>query len=291
MWADSLTLAEVEATIGAATSLGGVSWAVPLLQRAKPILDRLRVGIIDRDSYRRNPLQPAEMSFLFEIRFARAIASTGLVADYEYAAGVGETTVDFRVGLNPPWFVELVSLHESEAFKRASWTSGAWYGYSLGTNAEDPRQSEEGETLKAQERIGNKVLGKGQKPIKFPEPSGVRHMLMVDARGFMGDGHGDGADWHQIGYGPLGLDSHLVKFWTNPTTGLYEPIRGVFEEHCPLAAARLIRERIHVLGFICEKKFDLDEISRQAFYCCNPALFGTEEEARHAMAAWPLRRE
>jgi len=58
----------------------------------------------------------------------------------------------------------------------------------LRTNAEDRTQSEEGETIKAQERIGEKVFERKKGPIKFPEPAGSIHMLMVDARGYMGDG-------------------------------------------------------------------------------------------------------
>ena len=144
----------------------------------------------DKKAYQANPLQPSEMSLLFEIRFARALTDAGLSAQYEHCAGVGNSTVDFLVDGDPPWLVELVSLHESNAFKAASWKSGVWAGFQMGTNANDLRQSEEGETLKAQERIGGKVFD-GQQPIKFPEPNGSIHMIMVDARGFLGDGHGD----------------------------------------------------------------------------------------------------
>ena len=35
--------------------------------------------------------------FLFGVRFASALASAKLVADYEYKTGVRDTTVDFRV--------------------------------------------------------------------------------------------------------------------------------------------------------------------------------------------------
>jgi hypothetical protein len=77
MWADTLTTEEVDATLEAAHLLGTVPWAVPLLDGTKPILDRLRAGVTDRDTYRKNPLRPSEMSFLFEIRFARSLARHG----------------------------------------------------------------------------------------------------------------------------------------------------------------------------------------------------------------------
>lgn len=290
MWADTLTLGEVEGTLAAAVDLTAVTWAVPLLSRTKPILDRLRRGLEEREAYSANPLQPSEMSFLFEVRFARALAAANVTAEYEYAAGVGNTTVDFRVNLDPPWLVELVSLHESDAFKKAAWKSGAFEGFGLSSNAENPRQSEEGETLKAQDRIGNKVFEHGRGPVKFPAPNGAIHMLMVDARGYMGAGHGDKADWYQTAYGPHGLEQHLIKFWTNPKTGQRQPIMGLFEVGCPLPASRIVQERLHVIGFICERDFAAGEIKEQTFYCCNPALFKNEQAARAAMSSWPLRR-
>ncbi|MCX7382902.1 MAG: hypothetical protein NT133_16150 [Alphaproteobacteria bacterium] len=201
MWADSLKTEEVAGTLDAADHLSRLAWAAPLLSRSASILDRLRIGLNDKDTYRANPVTSAEMSFLFEIRFARALADVGLTATYEHPAGVGNSTVDFRVELDVPWLVELVSLHESDAFKAATWTDGVFHGYTLTTNANDPKQSEEGETLKAQERIGAKVFDRKRGPIKFPEPGESVHMIMVDARGFMGDGHGDAADWHQMIHG------------------------------------------------------------------------------------------
>jgi hypothetical protein len=61
-----------------------------------------------------------------------------------------------------------------------------------------------------------------------------------------------------------------------------------------MACANALREwrwsRVHFIGFICERRFEADEIQRKAFYCCNPALFENEEAARTAMASWPLWR-
>jgi len=290
MWADSLTEAEVDGTLSAADQLVFVSWAAPLLKRINPILDRLRIGKHNRELYRKNPLMPSEKSFLFEIRFAHSLAMAGVTAKYEHSTGEGNTTLDFKVNLEPPWLVELVSLHESEAFKNASWTSGAWQGFMLSTKATDARESEEGEILKAQERIGSKLCDEKQKPIKFPKPSGAIHLLMVDARGFLGDGQGDKADWHQIAYGPHGLKDHFIRFWTNPKTGRRAPIRGLFEQDCPLLASRIIQERLHVIGFVCERTFEPGEIKERAFYCCNPALFENEEKVRTVMSHWPLIR-
>ncbi len=289
MWADSLKTEEVSATLDAVTTLGNVAWAAPLLTRTASIVERLRVRLTDKDAYRANPITSTEMSFLFEIRFARAVADVGLTATYEYTAGVGNSAVDFRIELDVPWLVELVSLRESEAFKAATWTDGTFHGYLLRTDANDPRQSEEGETLKAQEKIGAKVFDRKQGAIKFPVPSGCVHMLLVDGRGFLGDGHGDAADWHQVIYGPAGLDPHLIKYWTNPKTGERAAIQGLFQPACPLPAARVAQQRLHVVGFVCEKNFGRNEITQQSIYFCNPALFETEQAARSAMAEWPLK--
>ena len=289
MWADSLKTEEVNGTFDAVGQLQRVAWAKPLLTQAAPILERLRVGLTDKEAYQTNPITPAETSFLFEIRFARALANAGLQATYEYAAGVGTSTVDFRVGLDPPWLVELVSLHESAAFKAASWTNGMLGGYLLRTDADDPRQSEEGETLKAQERIGAKVFDPKRGPIKFPEPNGPIHMVMVGARGFMGDGHGDAADWRQMIHGPIGLDHYFVKYWTNTKTGERTAIRGLFEQECPLPSGVVAQQRLHVIGIICEKDFTATEIAEKSFYLCNPALFPGETAARQALSRWPLR--
>jgi hypothetical protein len=290
MWTDTLTSEEVVGTLRAAERLKTMNWAAGLLSQIKPILDRLRVGLNDKDAYRANPLVPSEMSFLFEIRFAAAIAAAGLSAEYEHSSGVGNSTVDFRVALDPPWLVELVSLHESDAFKAATWSDGVHQGYILHTDADDPKQSTEGEALKAQERIGAKVFERKRGPIKFPVPDGSAiHMVMVDARGFGGDGHGDAIDWRHIAHGQHGWNAAQVMRWTNTKTGVRMPIRGLFEPECPLEAAQTLQARLHVIGFICERTFAETEIAADTVYLCNPSLFEDEAAANVTMSRWPLR--
>jgi hypothetical protein len=289
MWADSLKEKEVEGTLNAANQLVSVNWAAPLLNRTKSILDRLHIGKDNRELYLEDPLKPSEMSFLFEIRFAYSLAMEKVTAVYEHATGVGNTTVDFKVNLDQPWLVELVSLHESKAFKEACFTSGELQGVKLSTNATDRRKTVEGEIIKAQERIGEK-LWKKQRQIKFPEPNEAIHMVMVDARGFPGVGIcGEKANWHQIVYGPRGL-GELTSFWKNPETGQREPIRGLFEQNCPLRASRVIQERLHFIGVVCERTFEAGEIKDRSVYYCNQALFGSEEKARIVLSHWPLIR-
>jgi len=87
MWADSLKLEEVEATL----KRGGLPERRPL-GCATSQSDRIDFGppadrITDKAAYQRKPLQPSEMSFLFEIRFARSLALAGLAAQYEHHTG------------------------------------------------------------------------------------------------------------------------------------------------------------------------------------------------------------
>jgi hypothetical protein len=157
--------------------------------------------------------------------------------------------------------------------------------------ADDRRRSEEGETLKAQERIGAKVFDSGRGPIKFPEPKGSVHMIMVDARGFLGNGRGDKADWRQIAFGPHGLDPRLIKYWTSPTTGERAPIMGLFQSDCPLRAAPTLQARVHFVGFVCERTFLPGEIKQQVYYASNPVVFADEDAAKSAIMRWPLRSD
>lgn len=289
MWTDALKLEEVEGTLRAADVLITVPWATSVLTRARSCLERLRRGQEDLDAYRENPLTSAEQSLLFEIRFAAALARQGVTAQYEYPTEVGETSMDFRANLNPPWLVELVSLRMSDASKEATWADGNYYGMTLMTSVGDNRKSPEAEMIRAQERISEKVYDrKQQQPIKFPTPSGAMHLLMVDARGYQGGLGGRAADWLQISFGPKGL-SHPFT-WFDSDTNKWSPIRGLFEPECPLVAAKTMKERIHFIGFICEKTFGNEEIRDCSIYLGNRSLFDSDDSARQAVANWPLWR-
>jgi hypothetical protein len=80
------------------------------------------------------------MSSLFEARFALALHDCGVTPEYEHAAGLGNTTVDFQFG---PWLVELYSLDESDAVKAATWQNGSLSGRVLATyQPPDPAEIE-----------------------------------------------------------------------------------------------------------------------------------------------------
>lgn len=288
MWTNTLTENEVIATLAAEERLRGVDWAKPLLDCTSSMTDRVRVGLNDKAAYRANPVKPDEMSFFFEIRFADALAEAGMTASYEYSAGVGRSTVDFRVESNPPWLVELVSLRESQAFKEASWATPQCQGYFLSTNPNRPDQSVEGETRNAQRRIGMKVANREGRPVKFPVPNDHLHMVIVDARGYMGDGKGLIDDFRQMVLGPDAVQPHFIQYWTDTETGQRGPIRGLFEQKCQLPASRVARERLHYIGLVCEKDFIPTELLDRIVYLPNLALFADEADAQRKFSGWPL---
>jgi hypothetical protein len=121
-----LSTREATATQLALDVLGGESWATKLVARVAE----------------GGGLSTANMPLLFEARFGLALHDCGIAAQYEYAAGVGETTVDFQFGR---WLVELYSLDESEALRAATWERGPFFGRVLMT-VPPPRPGEEERT-------------------------------------------------------------------------------------------------------------------------------------------------
>ena len=98
MWADNLTTEQVQALHWRQQiQLRLVSWAAPLLAQTKPILDRLRVGLTDKQAYSAKPLQPSEMWIPLRNPVARALATAGVIAEYEYAGGMGNSTINFEL--------------------------------------------------------------------------------------------------------------------------------------------------------------------------------------------------
>ena len=51
-----------------------------------------------------------------------------------------------------------------------------------------------------------------------------------------------------------------------------------------------MRERVHFIGFVDEEDYVAGEIPRVPHFIGNPNLFGDEDEAMAAFAAWPLQR-
>lgn len=275
MFGEILTTSEVECCETILARLSSVHWAAPLLKQ---------VGGKDTWSYDRKPL-------LFELRFAGSLHAGGWTADYEYAAGLGESTIDFAVpGERPVWLIELVAILTSDAVKEVSWENGLLFGAEMSTDAKDPRHSPEGETILVQQKIGEKVLSHTG-PIKFPEPAPWRlHMILVDVRA-VGVTGADIHDCIHVAYGARALAggaAPLQQYWRRPD-GTRTPILGLFDPaNTHLKAAELIRERIHFLAFCSDEEYGDESFASCVWCMANPHLLPSAEHARMACRAFPV---
>src|SRR5207253_2519349 len=111
-------------------------------------------------------------SLMFEVRVAYALHRLGFSAEYEHQTGAGTKSADFRVRGDRDWLIELVSLGVTDAVKAATRQEGPLVSLDLNSNAKDRKQSEEGELIKAIERIADKAT-------KFGRPSSAMHMILV----------------------------------------------------------------------------------------------------------------
>lgn len=266
---DFLSRPEADASELAMQELASVTWAQPLLN-----IIRSRGGITR-----------ANMTFLFELRFALALHRAGIATDYEIQGARGTIDFGFTSG-GRAWRVELMRLLETNAAREAAWRRStddrfAVFGRMLNTDAPDPLQSEEGETIKAIERICQKFERDGQ-AYKFPPLDGALHVLLIDFRTFLLGG--DSQDWIHVG---LGADfvAHdaLRRYWRD------RPITGVFDPRTKLRGATFARERVHFLGFVNERTFTCNELPSAIEFVANPRLFQEPDEARAALACWPIQ--
>jgi|SRR5450631_407317 len=256
-----------ERNVRALEALSTTDWAQRLLKRVRS----LGITLAADDT-------------LFELRYAHDLARARVAPVYEHPTGVGNSKVDFKLPGKVPWLVELVSIRESDAMKDA--TTEETFGRGIRTETllltstagiSDPtkkKQTQQEELLRVVHKIGEKVYN-GKKPIKFPVPDGSAfHMLLVDMRGFEGFGEPDRDHCRQIVGGPA-----LVRepFNVERHADTWEPIRGVWDEANPTMAAELLRERIHVIGFVHEQFYCDDEIRDITLPFLNPALFPENE--------------
>jgi hypothetical protein len=231
---------------------------------------------------------PEAMPLLFEARTAFAIHRGEAAAEYEYAAGVGNSTIEFRVVGERDLRIECVSLRESMGATRAVVRDGALYRQALvtpplGASRERAERSTEAQIIKAQEKIGEKVFANG-KPTKFPLPGDALHAVLVDARGMM-PGGGDQWDFAQIANGPDWVPPDVpVHFWED------RPIAGIFEESYPGRAGPALRERIHLIGFIAEEQYAPGELFDGVAWTHNPHLLSNSQLRAEAEALQRMLR-
>jgi len=152
----------------------------------------------------------------------------------------------------------------------------------LSTTADDRRQSTEGETLKAVQRICQKCERDGQ-PHKFPPPAAAVHVLLVDFRTFM-NGRSDFHDRVHLGLGGEYVSNKFCRLFWEGTL-----ISGVFNERTTVRGATSACARIHLLGFVDEKAYEPGAFAASTQFIANHYLFSTSAEAKEAIAAWPLQ--
>ena len=252
------------------SKLADVHWAQSLLHRID-----VGGGIVEENQ-----------DLLFELRFAFALHLHGIDPQYEIS-GEGQSNIDFGFrSAGQYWRAELMRLNETQAAKDATYTRVTADGIQLSsrhlsTDSEDNRQSDDGETLKAVQRICNKCERTGN-PHKFPLPNGSYHMLLIDFRQFLGGG--DEQDKIHIGLGGefLARDEQRM-FWEGKL------ISGVFNTRTTVRGAKEARERVHFLGFVDERMFVSGEIAHTTEFIANPHLFDAGRDAISALNTWPFR--
>jgi hypothetical protein len=227
-----------------------------------------------------------------ELRFGHVLRKAGISPNYEIA-GEGDSTLDFGFeSAGKGWSVELMRLSETKAAKEATKAGVDKDGIPftrriLSTDAEDKKQSIEGETLKAIERICGKCE-LDDKPHKFPPPADRYHVILVDMRTYLHGG--DLADRVHIALGTNYVTKASLRvYWQG------RPITGFFHEATNLKGAANLRDRVHFVGFVNERSYGEDAIGGAMQFFANPKLFvgETPEQkaalARAAFATWPLK--
>lgn len=232
-----------------------------------------------------HPLTRGDKDRLFELRFAYALHRGGIVPEYEIP-GEGQSTIDFGfVSQGRRWAVEVMRLNDTVAAKSATghWVDERdvpWTGRVLSRFTKEPEQSEQGETLKAVERICQKCE-RGGHPHKFPIPLETYNMILVDFRTFL-----NGGDVHDELHVALGADAVAAPYqraWKG------RPISGVFSPHTRVRGAKEVRSRVHFIGFTREGTYKPDEFSDVLNLVANPNLFPDTAAMRVAGGSWPLQ--
>lgn len=280
MWTDSISKEEVDYCQTLLKDLKDIQWIQPLIN--KILINKIR---------KTGSISPKSKPLLFELRFAAELCKKGLDADYEYKTGVNNSTIDFRVNFkDSSWLVELVSIEVSNAVRSATKDTGLYWTTILQSNSEDIKQSEEGEIIIVQQKIGEKVYKNG-KPIKFPPISdNVFSLILIDMRGYLDDG-GNVFDYREIAYGIYGLEpenSWMAHYWKNKNWDTI-PIKGIFDRGNPLRAAKVLHQRIHFLGFVNEKEYGPRKLMTQIYFLANPWIFETEDFAKAVYEMMPFR--
>jgi hypothetical protein len=267
---DFLTGRESDFMESVMCDLAQVPWAKPLLGDIK----------------RAGGVTGANKAKLFELRFGYALHEAGITPRYE-VPGEGQSTLDFGFTVDgQEYLVELMRLEETTAVQAATKSEkdehgGLWVKRTLSSDAKNPKQSEEGETLKAVQRICQKFENAGR-PYKFPLPGTATHVLLVDFRTFL-----NGGDEYDRVHVALGGELVTCEVRRRYFAGFL--ITGVFSPHTTQKGAAEARARLHFIGFVNEKSYAKGEFGPAIQFIANPHLFKTIKQARTALKGWPLK--
>ena len=245
---------------------------------------------------------------LFEARVAHELMCLNTDFVYEFAAGVGITTVDFLIDGAVPVLLEVASLRDSTGVRNAYHRAGAYTSFQLTSrNLNDPHremQSIEAELVVLQGKLGKKVFASGR-PAKFPEPQNGRYnVIMMDVRRLFGGGEDMQALFSELklacyGYSDIDyVSGRQVRIGAGvpDASGGIQRLLGVFEDvDHPIAASGWLRSRIHAIHFVCETRYEGGELSgvgspTSIGIMTNPHLVSSRDEVRAFMQAYPLVR-
>lgn len=266
---DNLSKDETDFVESIIAEIMGHAWADPIITS---IADNRGITQANKDR-------------LFELRFGYALHREGVVPRYEIE-GEGQSTIDFGfTSKSQSWAVELLRLGETQAVKDATKSSVdesgiKWKSWIFSTDADDPTQSTEGETLKAVQRICQKCERDGR-PHKFPAPQSAYHAILVDFRTFLNGG--DVYDRIHVGLGGERVARRYRLNWHG------QVISGVFDERTAVRGAAEVRQRVHFLGFVREREFKPGEFARATQFIANPYLVPDAAGTQAAIATWPLQ--
>lgn len=207
-FSDYLSHTEVSFSKSAGTCLEQVKWAKKLLCDGK-IKKALKCEANKNRAY--DEFDEIK-SALFEVRFAYALQTHSLSAEYEFPCGLGKTTVDFKILGSPEWFIELTSLRETNHIKEKSFQESNFFGAMLDSDDESK------EIIKIQNAILNKVTNSKGDPIKFLESSSNQYnMIIIDIRSSLLNSLDEKDCWLSC-YGSFSLSNiehgHFCRYWT-----------------------------------------------------------------------------
>lgn len=275
VFTDDLSETEVIYSKQIADELRQVPWAQKLFRDIK-IERALQVQKDPNMSYASlNEIKSA----LFEVRFAYALYKKNFNVEYEKKTGVCGYSVDFTViDKGNSWLIELTSLRESEAVKKATSQEKDFFKYESTSSNSNSNSPEVLDIIKLQNSIYGKV-------IKFPDVTPKKyHVVIIDSRSF-NIGAAIKSDFDIAAYGSHRLrncDQGLnCRYWYDEKNKSHSHILGIFEEKNDDKQSKLVREKVHFICFVLEKKYILNEIIQPMFLCHNTRYFQNLNEVEN----------